>query len=74
MSGNTYVMCGHPVWSNAACQTCDACRDGRAYVAGVMRSAQHVVAVWENDINNLEPAVEELRAALDHKTVTDKVI
>jgi hypothetical protein len=65
MTTTTYTLCGHPVWSDAACQTCDGCRDARAVVREVMSAAQYVVATWENQPSMLEPALEELRDTLD---------
>ena len=62
-----YETCGHPTWNDAACQKCDGCRDGRAHLRGVLRSAQNAVAIWDNDPSMIEPALDELRSALDYK-------
>ena len=65
MSLQTYTMCGHPTWSDAACQKCDGCRDGRLRLRGIESASQNVVAKWENEASMLEPALEELRDSLD---------
>jgi NADH:ubiquinone oxidoreductase subunit F (NADH-binding) len=62
---STYTICGHPAWSDAACQTCDGCRDGRRNLHAVLSAAQNAVAYWYNDKSMLEPAMDELRAVLD---------
>lgn len=68
MTVSTYTICGHPTWSDLACQACDGCRDGRANLRAVMSASQNVMAVWENDPSMLEPAMDELRDVLDWHT------
>lgn len=70
MSAASYTICGHPAWSDAACQQCDGCRDGRAHLRGVLASAQNAVAIWENDRSMIETVMDELRDALDYKSTT----
>lgn len=66
MSLQIYTMCGHPTWSDAACQTCDGCRDGRLRLRGIESASQNLVAKWENEGSiMLEPVLDELRASLD---------
>ena len=62
-----YTICGHPAWSDAACQKCDGCRDGRAMLRRVLSAATDVVAFWENDRSALDGELKNLRAALDGK-------
>lgn len=66
---NTYSICGHPAWSDAACHECDGCRDGRRRWQGVESAAQNAVAFWDNDRSMIEAAMDELRAALDRRQV-----
>ncbi len=67
-----YAICGHPTWSDDACQKCDGCRDGRIRLRGIESAAQNAVAKWENEASMLEPALEELRASLDSRVITNR--
>jgi hypothetical protein len=66
-SDAAYTICGHPAWSDAACQRCDACRECRAQLHRTLSAAQTVVACWENDRAMLDEAIPKLRDALDFK-------
>ena len=68
----SYTMCGHPTWSDGACQLCDSCRDGRARLRQIEASSQNVIAVWENEASKLEAALDELRAALGNLVVMNE--
>jgi NADH:ubiquinone oxidoreductase subunit F (NADH-binding) len=72
---DVYTICGHPAWSDKACQKCDGCRNGRRQMRATMSAANNVMAYWDNDKSGLEPAMDELRAVLEWReaSVTNRL-